>query len=181
MKHIFSAFICFFALTGFTDLTQDASNLKVESKTPEWEVVSETQSVIKAFNPQYNLQFTFNVAPFLPDSPQCRNFKRIKDIKYRINIYKVASAQDTNWTRSFSQMRITFSGNGIVQETRVYGSNLIKDNYKAKTGSTVNVGTLDFLAPIVCKDINNTTVHVSGMKSGKQTIPPLTFKITYQE
>ncbi|MBQ8870608.1 MAG: hypothetical protein IJ019_04460 [Alphaproteobacteria bacterium] len=170
-KFIALTFIIFF-VSGFSSLSSMGQSLEVVSESHDWEVMMLSNDTIKAYNPSSKLELLINLSNLLPSSPYCVSNKRIKDIKFSISIHKIANKGESNWVKSFEKTKIYFSGNGNFEERKVYGSNLIKNNIKA-SGGVINVGTLEFLSPITCDDINNTTLRILGMKN----IPLLSFNI----
>ncbi|MBQ7303583.1 MAG: hypothetical protein IJW75_01515 [Alphaproteobacteria bacterium] len=179
MKKIFYCLICFLFLCGFTPLSSLRGSLFVSSKSADWEV-SNSGANIRAFNQKAKVELIFNLSDLLPNSPYCVSNKRIKDIKFRVSIHKIAKKGETDWEKSFGRTKIYFSGKGGSRERRVYGSNLIKNNIKA-SGGVINVGTLEFLSPITCENIDNMTMRILGMKDGRQNIQPLTFTINLKK
>ena len=171
MKKFFVGLIVFF-LTGFSSLSSMGQALEVISESNSWEVSMQSNALIKAYNPNAKVELLIDLNNLLPTSPYCVSNKHIKDIKFTVSIHKIADIGESNWTKSFEKTRIYFLGPKKSYERKVYGSNLIKNNFKAG-GGVINVGTLEFLSPITCDDINNTTLRISGMKN----IPLLSFKI----
>ena len=171
MKKFFVGLIVFF-LTGFSSLSSMGQALEVVSESNSWEVSMQSNALIKAYNPNAKVELLIDLNNLLPTSPYCVSNKHIKDIKFTVSIHKIADKGESNWTKSFEKTRIYFLGSKKSYERKVYGSNLIKNNFKAG-GGIINVGTLEFLSPITCDDINNTTLRISGMKN----IPLLSFKI----
>lgn len=167
-------------LCAFSALPDSGVPLTVKSNNKDWQVEMLGTSMIKAFNPKGQVEILINVENLLPQSPQCVSNKRIKDIKMTLSIRKVAMPGDSDWAKSFEKTRINFSGSG-GGERRVYGSNLIKNNFKAEEGSVVNVGTLDFLAPVTCNNFVNSSMRISGMMSQGRSLPALSFSIRPQK
>ena len=58
-----------------------------------------SDTTIRAVNQKYEVELLFNISDLLPSSPQCVSNKRIKDIKFTLNIYKTAQKGDYDWTR----------------------------------------------------------------------------------
>ena len=155
---------------------------EVESESVDWEVSMQNDTAVRAFNEKYQVELKFNISDLLPSSPQCLSNKRIKDVKFTVNIYKTAQDGDFDWAKSFEQMRIRFSGRGKTEERKPYGSNLVKNNIKVNEGQTLNIGTLQFLSPYVCNDIWNAKFYVSDMKAGgRGNLPALEFQIIHAE
>lgn len=178
MKKFFYCLICFF-LCGFIPLSSLDGKIAVVSKSADWEV-SNSGANIRAFNQKAKVELIFNLSNLLPSSPYCVSNKKIKDIKFSVSIHKIAKKGESDWTKSFEKTKIYFSGKGGSRERRVYGSNLIKNNINA-LGGVINVGTLEFLSPITCENIDNMTMRILGMKDGRQNIQPLTFTINLKK
>lgn len=182
MKKIFLMLGIVCCLCGFSDLSgRAAGGLQVEANNSDWQVSMRGNSAIRAYNPSSQVEVVVNVADILPSSPLCVSNKRIKDIKMTLNIYKIAAAGDDNWAKAFEKTRINFSRPGESAERKIYGSTLIKNNLKFPAGTVVNIGTLEFLAPFVCGDVNNTTMRISGMKAGYRALPPLDFTLLLEQ
>ena len=116
----------------------------------------------------------------MPNSPFCITNKRIKDIKFDIDIYKRVQKGDTDWSKMVDRMRIVFSNTGFSEQKRIYGSNLLKNNTTAKVGETVHIGTLQFLSPLTCEKVNNMKMSVSGITVRGRALPPLEFVFTLE-
>ena len=165
----------FFGLCGFESLSDEVDKFEVENKTPNaWEVEQNTTE-IKAYNKEFDFELTFYVDNFMPNSPQCLSNKRIKDIKFDIDIYKRAQKGDSGWTKMVERMRILFTNTGFSEEKRIYGSNLTKNNANFEIGQVVHIGTLQFLAPLTCEKVNGMTMRVTGITVRGRTLPPLEF------
>lgn len=176
MKKFCFLIALFFSAT--TALAQESGLIDVYTESQEWEVSMRDDTTIRAFNAEYAVELLFNISDLLPNSPQCVSNKRIKDIKFTVNIYKTAQDGDYDWAKSFEQMRIRFSGHGKSEDRKPYGSNLVKNNLKVNRGTTVNVGTLQYLSPLTCSDIFGASFYVSDVKAGgKRPLPALQFKI----
>lgn len=176
MRKVYFLICAIWGLCAFSELPDSGQSLTVESDSKDWNVEMLGNSVIKAFNPKGQVEILINVENLLPQSPQCVSNKRIKDIKMTLSIRKVAMPGDRDWAKAFEKTRINFSGSG-GGERRVYGSNLIKNNYKAQEGAVVNVGTLEFLSPVTCDNLVNSSMRISGMMSQGRTLPTLSFSI----
>ena len=180
MKKFLISFAAVLALCGFESLSCDVHNFSVENKSgSSWEI-DQTSTEIKAYNKDFDFELTFYVDTFMPNSPLCLTNKRIKDIKFDIDIYKRAQKGDTDWAKMVERMRIVFSNTGFSEEKKVYGSNLLKNNTQAQIGEIVHIGTLQFLSPLTCEKINNMKMSVTGMVVRGRPIPPLEFVITLQ-
>ena len=167
--------LCFvvFLSCGFESLSGMIRSFDVENKTPSaWDVEQEN-SLIKAYNKTYDMELTIYADNFMPNSPQCLSNKRIKDIKFDIDIYKKAQKGDTNWAKMVERMRLYFSGSGISEEKRVYGSNLLKNNSPAKIDSVVHIGTLQFLSPLTCEKVDKMRLKITGIVVRGRPLPPL--------
>lgn len=161
---------------------QESGLPDVKSESTAWEVKLRNNTTVRAFNEKFQIELLFNISDLLPSSPQCLSNKHIKDIKFTVNIYKTVQEGDLDWAKSFEQMRILFSGNGQSEERKPYGSNLVKNNLKVKSGEMLNIGTLQYLSPLTCSDIWNTSFYVSDMKAGgRKILPPLQFTIIPKE
>lgn len=171
-----------FSLPAFADLASQAGgNLKLENNSPDWEVAMRGTSSVRAFYPQDNVEVTIDISNILPSSSWCLSNDRITDIKVPFSIYKVAQRGEKDWAKSVDGTRVTFYYKGKSEERRIYGSNLIDDNRTFSEGSVVNVGTLTFLSPFVCKQIDGLRIRMHGMKARYRTLPPLDFEITVAE
>lgn len=179
MKKLCFVLLCVFGLCGATDLAEQTGELTVKSDNGNWDVSMRSHAVIRAYNPEAEVELSINISDLLPNSPQCVSIKRIKDIKFTVNIYKIAQPGDTDWAKSFEQMRIRFYGPGRPgEERKPYGSNLVKNNLKAQAGQAVNIGTLQYLSPYTCNDVDGLTMRFTDMKAGgRRALPPLEFKI----
>lgn len=158
---------------GFTSLSGNLNEFKIENKTTlDWETESSGTSV-KAYNKQYDLELVFNVSPFMPSSALCTSNKRIKDIKFDINIYKKMQKGDAKFGKMVERMRINFSSPGFSEEKRIYGSDLVKDSVTFEVGQTVQIGTLYFLAPLTCKKIDQMKMRITNITIQGRPVPPL--------
>ena len=173
MKKFFVLGLAFFGLCGFDSLSNQINSFEIENKTPTtWEVEQSTTE-IKAYNPTADMELTFYVNTFMPNSPQCLSNKRIRDIKFDIDVYKKAQKGDTGWHKMIERMRILFTNRGFSEEKRVYGSNLLKSNGVFKVGEVVHIGTLQFLAPLTCEKVDNMKMRVTGLTVRGKQLPPL--------
>lgn len=177
MKKCLFLFCAAVMLCGFSDLAGQAGNLELSTQSRDWEVSLRNNSLVRAFNPESQVEIIIDISSLLPNSPLCVSNKRIKDIKFTLNIYKVAEAGDGNWAKSYEKTRIQFWRPGQSDERKVYGSTLIKNNLVFKPGTVVNVGSLQFLSPITCEDIDGMSMRISGMLAGNRSLPSLEFKI----
>ncbi len=178
MKKFLIVFFSLVGLTAFSGLAGQASEkLEVESDSRTWNVSMNGHSSIRAYNQEAQVEIVINVAPLLPTSPMCMVNKRIKDIKFTLNIYKVADAGESDWAKSFEKMRIRFYRPGASEERKVYGSNLIKNNQRFAQGTVINVGSLEFLSPFTCEDFYNTTMRLTSMRANGRPLPDLEFTI----
>lgn len=179
MKNIFflvSAFI----ICAFSRLSSIGDNLEIKSISRHWNISSSSGSIIRAYNEKSKVELVINISNILPSSPYCLSNKRIKDIKFDVTIYKMAKEGEKNWKKSFEKTRIYFSGRSGSGERKVYASNLIKDSFVARKGM-VNVGKLEFLSPITCKNVDNMSIRISGMKDGNKNIDILSLKIKFKK
>ena len=173
MKKVLAVCVALFGLCGFESLSDQVHNFEVENKsTNSWEI-EQSGSVVKALNKDSQMELTFYVDNFMPNSPQCLSNKRIKDIKFEIDIYKKAQKGDSSWSKMVERARIMFSGNGFREEKRVYGSNLIKNSTTVRVDEVVHIGTLQFLAPLTCEKGDNMRMSVSGFTVRGRSLPPL--------
>jgi len=173
MKKFLILAFTFLGLCGFESLSDNLHDFDVENKTPDtWEVEIKNM-VVKAFNETYQLELSFNVASFLPNSPQCLSNKRIKDIKFDIDVYKRVQKGDSGFAKMIERMRLYFTGSGVAEEKRIYGSNLLKKDSFAQEGSIIHVGTLQFLAPLTCKKVDKMTLKATGIVVRGRPLPPL--------
>lgn len=178
MKKLIGLLLVLGGLCGFSDLAGQAGGISIESNSRDWEVSLRNNSVVRAYNPESQVELIINISSLLPNSPLCVSNKRIKDIKFTVNIYKVAERGDTDWAKSFEKTRIQFWRPGGSEERKVYGSTLIKNNLVFKEGTVVNVGTLQFLSPFTCSDIDGMSMRLSDMRAGGKSLPSLEFKLT---
>lgn len=181
MKKISFLLVMLWGLCGFTGLSgQVGNNFEVKSENRDWEVAMSGSS-IKAYNSNAELELALDIGNMMPDSPMCVSNERIKDIKITLSIYKVARAGEKDWQKAFEKTRIYFSRSGGSAERKVYGSSLIKNDAVFNAGTVVNVGTLTFLSPFVCNDVNGLRIRISGMKSGYRNVSPLDFTVKLQK
>lgn len=180
MKNILVLLFSFFFLTGFESLSDELHTFEIENKTPATWEVEQDSTKIKAYNQAFDFELTFYVDTFMPNSPQCISNKRIKDIKFDIDVYKRAQKGDYNWAKMIERMRILFTNTNFVEEKRVYGSNLIKNNATFKLGEIVHIGTLQFLAPLTCDKVNMMTMKVTGIVVKGKALPPLEMQFKLQ-
>ncbi|MBR2299991.1 MAG: hypothetical protein IJ870_05410 [Alphaproteobacteria bacterium] len=178
MKKFFTLCAFVFLTCGFESISEQIHSFDVENKSPSaWEV--ETQNAqIKAYNATYDLELTLYVNSFMPNSPQCLSNKRIKDIKFEIDFYKKVQKGDTNWAKMVERVRLNFTGSGISEEKKVYGSNLLKNNAPAKIGSVVHIGSLLFLSPLTCEKVDNMRLKLTGIVIRGRVLPPLELQFT---
>lgn len=167
----------FFFLCAFSDLKDRSNEMKVESNSPDWEVSMRGNSSVRAYDPKAELELIIDISNLLPSSVACVSNKRIKDIKFSINVYKIAQAGDSNWAKAFERTRILFRSRSGTTEKKLYGSNFVKNNLNFSPGTFVNIGRMDFLAPYVCEDINGLNMRLTGMKGMAVPIPPLDLTI----
>ena len=168
----------FFFLCAFSEMGNQSFEFNVETKSTSWVVEMRGSSSVRAFHEPSGTELFFNFSDLMPNSPQCLSNKRIKDIKFTLNIYKKIQKGDYDFAKSFEQTRIRFSGNGKSEERKPYGSNLVKNNLRFSEGETVNIGTLQFLSPITCNDFMNMQLYISDMKAGgRSMLPTLDLKI----
>ena len=178
MKKFLLLFISFFTLSAFGDLaTQAGGGFEVESENNDWSVAMRGSSTVRAFNEAKQIEIMIDISNILPNSPLCVSNERIKDIKVNFNIYKVAQNGDRDWAKSFEKTRVYFSRPGGAEERKVYGSTLIKNDLAFKSGTVVNVGSLIFLSPFVCDEVDGLRMRVTGMKAGYSSLPVLDFTI----
>ncbi len=182
MKKIVSLLCVTFALCGFESLSDQADLFNIEvPQSTRW-VVEKNGSVIKAYYPPKEIELTFYVDSFMPNSQQCLSNKRIKDIKFDVDVYKRFQKGDTNFAKMVERMKINFKGRTFNQENKVYGSNLITKNLSFKEGEIVHVGTLQFLAPYPCEYVNDMQMRITNISPQRgETLPALewTFKIRH--
>ena len=115
MKKFIVLGLSFIGLCGFESLSDQVQKFEIENKTPTaWEVEQSTTE-IKAYNPTAEIELTFYVYNFMPNSPQCLSNKRIRDIKFDIDIYKKAQKGDSAWAKMVERMRILFTNRGFGQ------------------------------------------------------------------
>ncbi|MBO4284816.1 MAG: hypothetical protein J5895_01110 [Alphaproteobacteria bacterium] len=173
IKKLLSLFVCLFVLCGFESLSGQTDHFFVENLSPaDWEI-KQTGSSINAYNKAFDFELVFYVDSIIPSSPQCVSNKRIKDIKFNIDVYKRAQQGDTGWAKMVERMQIRFVGIGYDVQKKIYGSNLTKNNASYALGEVVHIGTLQFLAPYPCKQINNMTMKVTDLRVKNERIPAL--------
>lgn len=181
MKKLYFLPAVLLALCGFGGLAEQAGgNFGAESANNDWQVQM-NGSTVKAYNQSNQLEVNLDMANMMPNAPLCVSGDKIKDIKISMNIYKQAQTGDRNWQKSFERTKIYFSRPGGSAERKVYGSSLIKDNLTFKEGTVVNVGSLTFLSPFVCNEVDGLRMRISGMKAGYRTAPALDFTIKLQK
>lgn len=177
MKKFLTLFSAILFLSGFESLSDTLSNFEIENRTPNTWEIEQSATEVKAYNHDYDFELTFYVDNFMPNSPQCLSNKRIKDIKFDVDIYKKAQAGDSNWAKMVDRMRILFTNTGFSEEKRVYGSNLLKNNTSFNIGEVVHIGTLQFLAPLTCQKVDKMTMKIIGINVRGRMLPPLEFYI----
>lgn len=175
MKNFATCLFLIFSLCGFSSLSEQIGSIEIETTNTNWQITN-SGATIKAFNPSSQVELLIDLNNILPTSPYCVSNKKIKDIKLSVSVHKIAKDGESNWEKSFEKTRIYFSGKTDSEERKVFTSNLIKNNHKVKAG-VINVGTLEFLSPITCYDIDNMKMKISGMKNGNRNIPVLDFTI----
>lgn len=158
-------------------MSDELNTFEVENKTPTFWEVEQDSTKIKALNNDFEFELTFYVDNFMPRSPQCISNKRIKDIKFDVDVYKRAQKGDSNWQKMIDRMRIDFSNTGFFEEKKVYGSNLIKNNASFRVGDVVHIGTLQFLAPLTCEKVDKMTMKVTGIVIRGKKLPPLEMQL----
>ena len=179
MKKIICSVISFLFLCGFSSLSSLNSGVVATTDSSGWEVEA-SGATIKAYNGKSKVELDIDISRILPSSVLCVSNKRIKDIKFTVSIHKFTKEGEGNWSKSFGKTRIFFSGKGGSGEKKVHTVNLIKDNY-ISSGGIINVGTLEFISPITCNNIDDMTMKISGMKDGNTNIAPLTIKINLKK
>lgn len=181
MKKVSFLLAALWGLCGFTGLSnQTGGSFTAQSENRDWEVQMSGSS-IKAYNQDNQLEVVLDIGNMMPSAPLCVSGDKIKDIKINLNIYKVAQAGEKNWQKAFEQTKIYFSRSGGSAERKVYGSSLIKDNLTFKEGTVVNVGSLTFLSPFVCNEVDGLRMRIIGMKAGYRNAPTLDFTIKVQK
>ncbi len=165
----FSVFLC----CGFESLSGHSDEVEIENKTKQnWETEIKGASIL-AYNKTYELELTFNIAAFLPSSTQCVSNKRIKDIKFDVNVYKKMQKGDDKFYKMFEKMKINFATPRSSKDAKVYTSNLINNRIMFNIGETVPVGTLYFLAPFVCQDVDQMKMRITDITIQGRRVPPL--------
>lgn len=180
MKKYLALCCMIFGICGFESLSDSNNEFEIENKTTaEWETEL-SGTTVKAYNKRYELELDFDASPFMPSSTLCISNKRIKDIKFTVNIYKKMQKGDTKFAKMVERMRINFMAPGISKEKRVYTSTLIGDRVTLNIGDTVPVGKLYFLAPITCNDVNQMRMRITDINVQGRSVPPLEilFKLT---
>ena len=185
MKKILSLLVAVFMLsaydgtidyastTDYKGITEPVHTYTIENKSdPSWSLLLDTMG-IKAHHTPSDTELWLYVDSFMPNSPQCLTNKRIRDIKFDIDVYKVAQKGDSNWSKMVNRMKIQFTGKNYNEQKRVYGSNILKDSASFKIGEIVNVGTLQFLAPYPCKDVDQMKMTISNIIVKGRPLPPL--------
>ena len=157
MKKVSFLLVALWSLCGFTGLSnQTDGNFTAQSENRDWEVQMSGSS-IKAYNQDNQLEAVLDIGNMMPSAPLCVSGDKIKDIKINLNIYKVAQAGEKNWQKAFEQTKIYFSR------------------------SVVNVGSVTFLSPFVCNEVDGLRMRISGMKAGYRNAPTLDFTIKVQK
>lgn len=173
MKKIVFLICAFFITCGFESLSDQSEVFEIENKTPNFWEIEQAGSVVKAYNEQTQMELTIYTATFMPNSPQCLSNKHIKDIKFDIDIYKKAQKGDQSWVKMVDRMKISFIGRGYSEEKNIYGSNLIKNDLIFNLDDVVHIGTLQFLMPYPCKDIDGLKMRIGNIMVRGRTLPPL--------
>ncbi len=177
MKKIFGLMCVVWGLCGFTGLSGQDNPFEIENNNKSWEIERSGSASIRAYYPEAQVEIMINLGTLLPTSPLCVSNERIKDIKFNINIFKVAMRGDSDWAKSFEKTRIQFSRPGESEERRIYGSTLVKNNAKFSEGAIVNIGTLEFLAPFPCDKLDKTRIKLINMRAGNRNLPALDFTV----
>lgn len=164
-------------LCGFTGISGQTSPFEVENNNKNWEVEYNGNASVRAYHPESEVEIMINLSSLLPSAPLCVSNKRIKDIKFTLNIFKIAQRGDSDWAKSFEKTRISFSRPGESEERRLYGSVLIKNNAKFQVGDVVNIGSLEFLSPFTCDKLDKTRFRITNMRAGGRALPTLDFTI----
>lgn len=181
MKKLYFLPLMLFALCGFGGLSEQAGgNFEVKSANNDWDVQM-NGSTVKAYNQNAQLEVNLDIANMMPNAPLCVSGEKIKDIKINMNIYKKALSGEKDWQKAFERTKIYFSRPGGAAERKVYGSSLIKNNMTFNEGTVVNVGSLIFLSPFVCNEVDGLRMRISGMKAGNRNAPTLDFTIKLQK
>lgn len=181
MKKILSLFFVAFMLCGFAAEEERIHAYYVDNDSADdWEVSIETLG-IKAYHAASETEVWLAVDAFMPNSPLCLSNKRIRDIKFDVIIYKVAHKGDSNWSKMVNRMQIQFIGKGYNEQRRIYGSTILKDSAQVKVGETVNVGTLQFLAPYPCRDADQMRMRVSNIIVRGRALPTLDIKLKLKQ
>ena len=170
-----------FCLCGFTGLSGQTNSFEIKNNNQSWELERGGGDSVRAYNPDNKVEITINLSSLLPSSPMCVSNERIKDIKFNLNIFKVAMRGDDDWAKSFEKTRIQFSRPGGSEERRIYGSTLIKNNAKFQEGDVVNVGTLEFLSPFTCDNLDKTRMRITNMRASGRNLPTLDFTIELEK
>ena len=168
------------SLCGFTSLSGQTNSLEIENNNTAWEIEQSGSASVRAYNSQSQMEIVVNMSSLLPSSPLCISNERIKDIKFTLNIFKVAQRGDGDWAKSFEKTRIQFSRPGESEERRIYGSTLIKNNAKFQEGDVVNIGMLEFLSPFTCDKLNETRLRIVNMRAGNRSLPTLDFIVKFE-
>ena len=176
MKFFITLIYCIFFLCKTGLSASIGQSLEVVSNNKAWDVFILSNALIKAYNPASQIELMIDLNNILPSSPYCVLNKHIKNIRFTVSIYKIANKGEKNWFKSFVKTKIYFYSQTKSEERKVYSPNLIKNNTCAK-GGAINVGSLDFLAPITCNNIENIRMKIIGMKDKNQIIPALDYTI----
>lgn len=181
MKKVFGLAILVLSLCGFTSISGQTNLFEIENNDTSWEIERSGSTSVKAYHPDTQVEIMVNLGTLLPSAPLCVSNKRIKDIKFNINIFKVAEWGDKDWAKSFEKTRIQFSRPGENEERRIYGSTLIKNNAQFQAGNVVNIGTLVFLAPFTCDKLDETRIRVINMRIGNRSLPAIDFTVKLEK
>lgn len=177
MKKIFGLLCVVWGLCGFTGLSGQENPFEIENNNKSWKIERNGSASVRAYYPEAQVEIMVNLGTLLPTAPLCVSNERIKDIKFNINIFKVAMRGDSDWAKSFEKTRIQFSRPGESEERRIYGSTLVKNNAKFSEGAVVNIGTLEFLAPFPCDKLDKTRIKLINMRAGNRNLPALDFTV----
>ena len=150
---------------------------EIENNNKSWKIERNGSASVRAYYPEAQVEIMVNLGTLLPTAPLCVSNERIKDIKFNINIFKVAMRGDSDWAKSFEKTRIQFSRPGESEERRVYGSTLVKNNAEFSEGAVVNIGTLEFLAPFTCEKLDGTRLRIINMRTSSGSLPTLDFTV----
>ena len=173
MKKYLALFFAIFLICGFDSLSGKLDEIEIENKTKQnWETKL-SGAAISAYNKQYDLELHFDLSALLPSSTWCVSNKRIRDIKFNVKVYKKMQKGDAKFARMVDRMKINFFAQGYSEEVKVYTSNLIGHHVSFNVGDTVPVGTLYFLAPFVCKDVDQMKMRITDITVQGRRVPPL--------